>query len=195
MEDFASEFMERLRSYLESSGKDTEAYGWLIHRSNKMQIQLGPEGVLAAYKPPFANFQYQNYPVVLNLLPELRRALEDNILSGQHYSHQYGMLLQETLIRHGGSLHDRAETLARSLKNPLAWLREGVRAMVALPLSVLAWVGLLSEATVGRITGSKIFRVLSGFAAIIGFVSAVMGIALGWEAFVQFAAGWWKRFF
>ena len=150
---------------------------------------------MAAYRPPFANFQYQNYPVVLNLLPELRRTLEDNLLSGGNYSHQYGMLLQETLIRHLGTLHDREDTLARSLKNPLTWLREGVRAIVALPLSSLAWVGLLREATVGRITGSKIFRVLSGFAAVVGFVSAVMGIALGWEQFVEITAGWWRRFF
>jgi hypothetical protein len=105
------------------------------------------------------------------------------------------MMLQETLVRHLGTLSDRRELLARSIKNPIIWLREGVRALIALPLSILGWLGVLSERAVGRITGSKIFGGLSGLAGAVGFVSAVMGVVLGWDKFAQLVTVWWKGFF
>lgn len=55
---FAVEFLEKLRAYFESGGENGEAYGWLIHRSNRMQNQLGSGGILAAFRPAFANYQY-----------------------------------------------------------------------------------------------------------------------------------------
>lgn len=189
--EFANEFMAKLRQFVESSGSQSDAYGWLIHRSNKMQEQLGSDGVFAKYRPPFANFQFQNFPIVLNLLPELQRSLTDQLPSGD-LANQYAMALQEALVRHLGTLHDREVDLAKSIRNPLTWLREGVRAIVALPLNVLSWLGVLSEVTVGRITASKYFSALSGLAALIGFVSAVVGLVTGWRQFQNVVVSWLK---
>jgi hypothetical protein len=77
---FAADFHRDLITYLESHGRDVQRYASLIQRSVRMQEQLGPLGV-QAYKPPFANYYLTNYSIVLNLLPELHRAFEDETLA------------------------------------------------------------------------------------------------------------------
>lgn len=191
----AVDYMEHLKTYINSQGNDYESYGWLVHRSNKMQIQLGAGGIYASYRPPHANFQYSNYPIILNMLPDLRNALDDRILSDSHIVHQYSMALQDALVRHLGSLHDIDEHNKKSLRNPVIWLREGVRAITALPLTLLGWLGALSESTVSRLASGRLFRGISAFAALVGFVSAVMGIALGWEQFILMVKALWPSAF
>jgi len=185
--------MEHLKTYIQSRGNDYESYGWLVHRSNKMQMQLGASGIYASYRPPYANFQYSNYPIILNMLPDLRNAFDDSILSGSSIVHQYSMALQDTLIRHLGSLHDLDELNDKALRNPVIWLREGVRVITALPLTLLGWLGALSETTVTRLTSGRFFKGVSAFAALVGFVSAVMGVALGWEQFTQIVLDLWPK--
>jgi hypothetical protein len=191
----AIDFMEHLKSYLRSGGRDLESYGWLMHRSNKMQLQLGFSGIYASYRPPYANFQYSNYPIILNMLPDLRHALDDSILSDSAVVNQYSMALQDTLVRHLGSLHDQNDINDKALHNPVVWLREGVRTVVALPLTLLGWLGALGETTVSRLLSGRTFKAVSAFVAVVGFVSAIMGIALGWEQFVQMVLTWWSKAF
>ena len=191
----AVEFMEHLKAYVRSRGSDLESYGWLMHRSNKMQSQLGLSGIYASYRPPYANFQYSNYPIVLNMLPDLRHALDDSILSNSPIVHQYSMALQDTLVRHLGSLHDQDERNNRALRNPVVWLREGVRVVVALPLTMLGWLGAIGESTVSRLLSSRIFKAVSAFVAVVGFISAVMGITLGWDQFIQMVLAWFHKAF
>jgi len=195
MEAFADEFGTKLGSYIKNRGEDRESYVWLVHRSNKMQGQLGSDGVFVMYRPPGANVQYRNYQIVVNVLPELRRTFEDKLVSGGSLPRDYAAMLQDMMVRHLGTLSDRRELLARSIKNPFIWLREGVRTIIALPVSILGWLGVVSEDTVGRITGGKIFRVVSGIASFVGFVGAVMGIVLGWNEFAPLVVVWWRKFF
>lgn len=191
----AVEFMEHLKVYVRSRGSDLESYGWLMHRSNKMQSQLGFSGIYASYRPPYANFQYSNYPIVLNMLPDLRHALDDSILSDSPVVHQYSMALQDTLVRHLGSLHDQDERNNDALRNPVVWLREGVRVVIALPLTMLGWLGAIGESTVSRLLSGRIFKAISAFVAVVGFISAVMGIALGWDQFIQMVLAWSSKAF
>lgn len=191
---FAGEFMHKLKAYVESNGRDNESYGWLTHRSSKMQKQMGHHGFYASYRPPYANFQYSNYPIILNMLPELRKTLEDDVLSRGDLAHQYAVSIQEAIIRYAGVLEDRESDLLRSIQNPVIWFREGVRMILALPLSVLGWLGALSEKSVSALTSSKVFRFISALVGIVGFVSAVMGIVLGWEQFQTMVKGWFDAF-
>lgn len=191
----AVDFMEHLKAYVRSRGNDLESYGWLMHRSNKMQLQLGFSGIYASYRPPHANFQYSNYPIILNMLPDLRHVLDDSILSDSPVVNQYSMALQDTLVRHLGSLHDQDEKNGKALRNPIVWLREGVRVVVALPLTLLGWLGAIGESTVSRLLAGRIFNAISAFVALVGFVSAVMGIALGWDQFIQMVLAWSPKAF
>ena len=158
----ARDFFEKLRRYIDSRGEDVDAYTWMIHRSDKMQAQLGSGGVFAAYRPPFANYQYKHYPVVLNMLPDLRNALTERFGGGSDLASQYGATLGDTLVRHVGVLDDRGADLAKLLRNPIVWFREGIRILIGLPVSLLGWLGILSVWRVSRIIGGRVFQLLSG---------------------------------
>jgi hypothetical protein len=45
---------------------------------------------------------------------------------------------------------------------------------------LLGWFGVLSTATVVRLTEHTAFRALSGLVAVLGVISAIFTIALGW---------------
>ena len=191
---FSEEFMHKLKAYVESSGRDNESYAWLTHRSSKMQKILGHYGVYASYRPPYADFQFQNYPVILNMLPELRKTLEDDVLSRGNLAHQYAVSLQETILRYVGVLEDREGEFYKCTRNPVIWFREGIRIIVALPLSTLEWLGALSDKRVSALISSKGFGLLTAFISLVSFVSAVMGIVLGWNQFQAMLTGWLKAF-
>jgi hypothetical protein len=191
---FSEEFMHKLKAYVESSGRDYESYAWLTHRSSKMQKILGAYGVYPSYRPPYEDLLFLEYPVILNMLPKLRETLEDDVLSRGDLAHQYAVSLQETILRYVGVLEDKESEFFKSIRNPVVWFREGIRIIAALPLSILEWLGALSDRTVSSLISSKAFRFLTAFISLVGFVSAVMGIVLGWNQFQAMLRGWLKAF-
>lgn len=193
-EEFANEYFQKLGDYIKSAGNDVDAYDWLVHRVNKMQGQLGEAGVFAAFRPPFANYQVRNYPALLNMLPELRNALGPSI-SSNRLANDYANTLQDLLVRHLGTLSDRLDEIEQLIKNPIVWLREGMRALIALPISVLGWVGILGMGTVQQITGSRPFQILSGLVSLVGFFGIVMGLVVDWAPFVRIVTDSWRNYF
>jgi hypothetical protein len=191
---FAAEFLQKLRAYVDSNGHDNESYGWLTHRSGKMQRQMGHHGIYASYRPPYANFQYSNYPIILNMLPELRKTFDDDVLNRGDLAHQYAIAIQEAIVRYVGNLDDIEQEYIKNLRNPFIWFREGVRAIVSFPVSILGWLGALSERTVSALISSKSFQFVSALVGIVGFISAVMGIALGWDQFKKMVLDWFNTF-
>lgn len=190
---FAHDFGERFSDFTRSEGVNAEAYTWLIQQSNKMQIAMGSQGVYAMFRPPFANFQYRNYPIILNLLPELRKAFLDPILS-RNLAQQYRSAIAESLLRHVGMLEQRKASDGELL-NPLVWLREGVRWLLSLPFALLAWTGLISLQKVNALLYSGLARVVTAFVTLVGLLSGVMGIILGWKEFSHWVAERFIRLF
>lgn len=174
--EFVNEFGERLLRYVNSGGRDEESYGWLTHRSNRMQNQMGRQGLIG-FQPPFANFIHNNYPVILNMLPELRKSLRDSILHSQ--ADWYANALREALIRHLGSLEDTRETVDHDLRNPIVLLRRGIQGVLSGPGYLLHSLGLSAAPN----PSGPLLRIASGIVALIGLVAAVMTTALGWPAF------------
>jgi hypothetical protein len=182
--EFGVEFLENLKKYWESNGADLEAYGWLIHRSNKMQGEMGGLGVVHNYKPPYQNYMITNYSIILNMIPELRKCLEDDLLS-RNLAHQYMSALQESLVRYLGSIEDKQEVITKEIKNPIKWFRDGVRDILALPAYLLGWLGVISETAAKRLVSSLLFSAISGIVALVGFVSAIVTIVIGWDQFLD----------
>jgi hypothetical protein len=193
--NLAHEFLERLSRYVQSEGRDGEAYGWMTERSIRMQRELGAAGVFAAYRPPFANFQYTNYPILLNMLPDLRNALDDEILGRGQVARQYATTIGDVLVRHVGTLREADADLVRAIRNPIIWFREGIRAIVTVPIQLIGWLGALSEGTVAHLAGSRPISLISAIVAIASFVSAIMGIVLGWNEFSKLVTTLWRRIF
>ncbi|MBE8564074.1 MULTISPECIES: hypothetical protein [Vibrio] len=188
--EFVVDFNSKFVTYWNSKGQDRSAFGLLIRHSNKMQNNLGNQGVAAKFKPPYLNVVYQDYPIIINMLPSLDDALSTPGFMGGigDDAVQYAKAIEQTLLRHIGSLEANDETLVKQLRNPVIWLREGIRSVLSLPVHFVSWFGLISATTAIKITSSWIFRFLSGFTGLIGLFSAIMGIALGWEEFVKMAS-------
>lgn len=179
--DFLQQFHEFFHTYVVSHGKDSTSYYWLIHRSEKMQTQLGVQGVINGYQAPYSKYRVNNYPVILNIIPEINKYLQHEILD--NLATQYINLISETLVRHKGCLDDLDCDLLKRIKNPLIWFSEGVSLVVSVPFYLLRIFGVLSSQHVNYITSSKYFSVFSGLISFIGFVSAIITIVLGWDDF------------
>ena len=181
---FAIDFLDKLKTYLSSNGADGGAYSWLTLKSNKMQSQLGSAGIMAAYKPPFANFQYTNYPIILNMLPDLRNALSDSYALGR-LADQYAATIQEVIIRHIGSIEEIEEFNKKKLKNPVVWFREGVQLLISSPLYAAYWLGVIKEPIIDRLTSNIIFKFISTVVTLVGFIGSIITIVIGWDQFLS----------
>lgn len=177
--DFICEYREKFHVF--AAQDDSQAYAWLTLNANRMQAQMGTQGLMT-FKPPFANHMIRNYPIVLNILPEVRKCLNDELLS-QSLLSDYASLLDEALMRYQGSLLEHHRMAVAAAKNPVAWLTAGIRSVFALPLWFLASAGVLPRTFAIRIVSSSFYRVLSGLVATVGFISAIVGLATGWEQF------------
>lgn len=185
--EFTNQFLVKLKEFITSHG-DPAVYTWLLMRCDRMQVQLGAAG-LVSFRPPFMNVEYRNYPLILNLLPELNRAMGEagagERIAARH-AHDYAAMLQEAVIRRGGVLQFQLDNIGRKATNPLVWFTRGVQWLIAMPLLVLVSIGIVSSSAISRVSSSPLFRVISGLVALIGLVSAVIGIITGWEPFVLF---------
>ncbi len=181
---FVFEFRQKLASLLESGNRET--YEWLTLNATRMQAQLGSEGIVS-FRPPFANYIVPNYVVVPNALMEIRKCFDDSILSRGSLQSQYAALLDDALLRHQGTVEERVRRNTRSFLNPLKWLARGVSIILGVPIWILQSVGLVSEASGTRFRASRAFQVVSGFSALVGFASAVVGLVTGWEPFIALA--------
>lgn len=177
--EFTYKYREKFHVFVDDD--DSQAYAWLTLNANRMQAQMGSQGLMT-FKPPFANHVIHNYPVVLNVLPEVRKCLADQLLSRSLLS-EYASLLDEALMRYQGSLLEHHRMAVASAKNPVVWLASGIGSVLALPIWFLVSAGVLPRSFASRIVGSGFYRVLSGLVATLGFVSAIVGLVTGWEQF------------
>lgn len=171
--EFVNKYRELVEGYLQNR-LDSDVYYWLTSRSVRMQDELGTHGIMS-YRPPFSNYIVHNYPVVLNTLPDIR--------NGNVHSQDL-LTVDDTLVRYIGVMDDVIANRRKELKNPLKWLREGVQWMLLLPFLILQWFGLLGASVINRVSSNIVFKFVAFIVTLIGLVSSVMGIALGWDQFI-----------
>jgi hypothetical protein len=176
----AVEFHNKLGEYLESGGRDSSGYQWLTLRAVRMQEELGSYGVMGKFRPPFANYLVSNWPIVLNSLPEIHQSLSDSILFNQAAS--YAQILKDALIRYIGVLDYKIEMAGKETKNPIMSFREGVQAILRIPIFLLYWLGLRPAPS---LSGSRVSRAIAGLIAVLSLASAVVSLAVGWSPFVK----------
>lgn len=180
--EFANRYSNQLLKFVDSNGQDFEVFEWLIRKSHKMQIQLGSKGILAFYRPAYSTGQYQNYPVLPNMLTELRDAYT---FSDPELPNKLAIIIYEIILGHVGKLDDVLEELRSQIKNPVIWFREGIRTILAFPALLLVWLGLIGARFAQRVTNNLLFKILAGIVAAIGLFASVMTIILGWSAFLD----------
>jgi hypothetical protein len=166
-----------------SSGQDLAAYTRLTEKSARMQRELGAFG-RGTYRPAYANYLMHDYEIVLNMLPDLHANLSNEVLARSVGTQGQINTLQEVMIRHRGVLLELRDALTRDLKNPVVWLREGVRFILELPARILRDLGLLSDTRLSAITESRTLKVLAAIGAIAAFVASLATIVGEWDALI-----------
>lgn len=181
---YLAEFVQLFGQYVQSDAKDDAAYTELMRRVTRMQAEMGSHGMMAMFRPAFANVAYKNYAILPNMLPEYRHYAGDWALRGQ--ASQYASVIRDALLRYSGTLDEVASDVRVELRNPIIWFRNGVRAIVAAPFALLRSLGIISEARETDLTSSVVLKVGSGILALITLVAGLVQIATGWETSVAF---------
>ena len=189
--NFSINYLNNFREFangLMNGSFDGEKYQWLKLNSSKMQIMMGSYGV-ATYKPPGANFMYNNYQVIVNGITEIK----DNYI---RMADGFGLNIEKKILRESigiiddvlltyiGALDSNGEHLYKDLKNPFVWFREGVRFIVTFPIYLMHWSGLIRYSTYSSVANNIFVKFISFIVGIITFVSSIVTIVTGYSSFI-----------
>lgn len=175
---FAHQFLEKLNEYIKSIGADGGSYAWLIKRSDRLQRQMDPDGPEGICMP---GSYYDTCPVIANMLSDLRSSFTHTSFPRASLPGQYGNALIDLLMRHIGEIEDLKGMQITRLMNPFIWLREGIRTVVSLPLTVMHWLGILGERNLQRSLESRSFKVFSAIVTIVVLGAAIIILLIGWR--------------
>lgn len=189
--EFAIEFLNNYREFCDELFKNNfneEKYQWLKLNSSKMQSSMGRYGTAASYKPSGANYFFQNYQIIVNSLPEIRNQYR-RMIDGFGLSFEWRMLeetvrmIEEALLTYIGARSNTVEDAKKELRNPLIWLREGVRFIVTSPISLFYWSGLMQYSTYNTISNNFFVKLISFLIGLIGLISSIVTIVTGYTPF------------
>lgn len=161
---------------------NTKAYNEYMDLADAMQVELGADGIIA-FIDPLKNVQHNRYQLILNLVPELRSlgcmVRSNSIIAGR--LNQLVGTTDDALRRHAGKLKIIREREIRESHNPFICFAEGIRTILRLPGNILVWLGLVGRNTEQKLHTGMIFKVVGWIGTLVGFISAVMTIVLGWD--------------
>ncbi|MCT4594205.1 MAG: hypothetical protein N4A57_08060 [Anaeromicrobium sp.] len=192
--DFSIEFTNKYREFCDElfeKNIDGELYQWLRMKSAKMQNMMGRYGVTSMFQPPFSTIMYQNYPIIYNGLSEIMKeySLSRNLFSRSFsFDDNLGQLIRmidDSLVTYIGVLENSEENMNSKIKNPIVWLREGIRFLVVLPISFVYWSGLIKYHTYNRLSDNFFVKIIAMFITLIGLISSVITIILGYEPLID----------
>ena len=182
--NFAGEYLDKFVEFVNSKGKNTTEYNWLILKSERMQSQLGRSGLIN-YKMAGSLQFIPNYPIILNFIPDIKSELDkDYILSIDNFNYTINSV-RECLLRHIGILEEIVDNKRKEIKNPLIWLREGFKIILILPFIILNQLNLLNDSSYHKIKKSRITKFATSIVTLLGIISSIMTIALGYEGFIN----------
>lgn len=184
----AIEFLNKLREFsnrLFQANFDNELYQWLKLNSSKIQKQVNIYGISCNYKPAGANYMINGYQIILNgisnMLTEYRQF--SGLGFGRSMIQDEATLIDDTLLTYIGELESEYEEVFSEVKNPLIWLREGVRSIVVLPISLMYWSGLIRYRTYSNLTNNFFVKFIAFLVAVIALISSIVTIVTGYDPF------------
>lgn len=93
--------------------------------------------------------------------------------------------MDDAMVKHCGELKRRIENEEKSLWNPFFCFASGIRWIIGLPADILYWMGIISERSNSAVHNSVVFKMFGHIITIVGLISSIMGIVLGWDEFVK----------
>ena len=160
-----------------------------------IQAELGYDGIIAGYVDYLHGIKGQNYQLFVNIIPEIREAesKSGNSIMLERVSQLIGTC-NDALQRHVGNLDRELDTERKGIFNPFICFREGVRFILGLPVLILYWSGFISTRTISAARVSSVFKFISGVITLIGLISSIITILLGWNEVSDIIVRFWKSF-
>ncbi|MEQ8178167.1 MAG: hypothetical protein RIC52_06595 [Amphiplicatus sp.] len=184
---FLFDFREAYIEWLNSRCSRQDLYQRLIAHSPIAQHHLGQYGLMD-YQAPFGRYAARNWPIIMNAIPMINHEINDFILDRQGAHH--ASMVDEALLRGLGAADFDRNILENRIKNPLHLFVSGVEWILSIPLLVLAEFGLLNARILNWFRNSAIIKLVSLGVVLIGAISGIMTIILGWEEFQSMMSNW-----
>ncbi len=178
LEEYSQKF-DAFATPLLKGSFDGDLYKWLTLHVNHIHQVLGNDGYYGEFTKPYTREVFYNYAIIPNLLSELRKGDE------RTRSHMI-MMCDDALLRGMGTIKQGGRELEAERRNPLIWLREGVRFVATLPIRLFLWLGLRRESSFEEASGGVFGRILTLAAWLIGLLAAIIQIAQTWGPLMAF---------
>lgn len=188
--DFTSKYRNKIIDFANAlfSAKafNQQLYYELTSDVKAMQYELGADGIFAHAIDNLNGYSTRNYQLLINFLPELRDAISetDNSIIMMRLS-KSAKDCDDMFIRHLSSLEEYDKSVRNNLFNPFSCFSEGIKSLISLPVLLLNWFGFLSYEHTKKIRKSWIVNVINFVVVILGLISSIITIVLGWNQFLQ----------
>lgn len=188
--DYQDKFIDLVNKYTSTYQLDDTLYGELTGKSIPMQRELGTDGVIDMVDN-LRGLKINDYQVLLNFLPEIREMAfwQDNSIMRQRFM-TLAHTCDDMFTRHIGQLNDLWEHERKYLFNPFSCFSDGIRWILWLPSNILLWCGFISESTGKKLRYNWFIKMLTFIVTIIGLISSVVTIMIGWEQFNDMILNW-----
>ena len=175
----------KLYDHISKTGKmDDELYYKLMQDVNKIQLELGKDGIASVYQDRLAGIQINNYPLFLNLFNDLRSEMMDYSLFAERIYLAIGSC-DEALVKHLGNLNEAIQLAKKRFFNPFYCFSKGINCIISFPIKILEWAGIINGAASGRVLNSRVYDVFSKIVVLLGLIASIMTIILGWDQVVN----------
>lgn len=172
---FANTFLSTYNQFSRNGTIDNEKYVWLTKYVTKIQTELGPFGIMD-YIASFQRYQVKNYQIIVNSLPKFRDQSIDKFEINS---------VDDCLLRYIGNLEEVINQIKRKIKNPIIWFQEGIQAILSIPLYLLSWFGIISSRSIFKLKNNFIFKLITGIAGLVAFISGLVTIIVGKEETIK----------
>jgi hypothetical protein len=193
----AVDFLNDFRRYCDglwNGNPDRALYEKLMMNADSTQSKMGYFGYASQWSPPFSNFMYRNYPLIINLIPQITQTATgswfglNSIVREQ--VHNYMTTVDDALLRYIGYLEKKWATARKNCFNPVIWLRDGVRLIIQLPFLVLMWFGILSGRWYHKIVESFVMKSIGFVVAMTELLSSITTIITGYDPSLSIIKKW-----
>lgn len=184
--EFRDKFIDLVNYYTVNCRINQEMYIDCIRNVNVIQAELGDDGVIAEFLDPLKKVRGKNYQLLVNTLPEMKlfsSQLDSSII--RQRLQQLFDLCDDAMVKHLGALERKIENESKKLWNPFACFSNAVRSLIGLPFDILCWMGIISEHKNSTLQSKTVFKCIGHIVSLVGLISSIMGIILGWNEFLS----------
>lgn len=185
---YGTDFIGLIDGVLSTKHVNQQLYDKLMRGVNKMQLELGSDGVVSMYDP-LHGVKCANYQMLVNFLPEINQQV--NLWGTLGYSNSIMMerfldsanTCRDMFLRHIGTLEELERQERANLINPFSCLADGISLILWIPKYILASLGLFSIHSFYSWKTQKLAKTFSGMVAILGLISSIITVVVGWKDF------------